>query len=1338
MDKAQDHMRQLLVTLDADNDTVAENVEAALESRRWVLRRDASAPDPSALGASSAHFASSASLAEFKFGSNAQDSPGIYYENVKTKEKVFTKSALSRRWHAATLLEQTLNNGEWRQEDSAASGNKYFRNTRTGEIIPTERQLEERLLMTDAVSKERDVYVQALEALADRRMPEYVMGLLRYARDTFQPYEVRLKALELLRSTIVIFPEPLQKGSEAEKKRNQLFLRWKECSLESRTGLKEDLLDLKEELLATLASPEPIVRDTVALLISTFASLELPEGQWPELFRTLFNAGAKDDEEVVSAVILTMKYIAQAITHTPQLAEAIITVGDGILETFCKAMARAQTAVQINALETLYHCLPCLHGHMEEQQQRDYLLGVVCTAAADQMLSEGIREKAMACLVRIAYLYYHPQFLGRYKSDLIEITLRAIERRVDPSALETAATLGQPELTSRSRGSRHMMSMQATEVIPAESDPSSPTPGAASTGVTNKTGSFSSSMDHSALDNAAAAATEFVEDTDAVAIQAIQFWSVICTTERDLREADGSSSSRSEQVPTTGLPSSSVFFGNQNSRTSMEFCTSAFNNWNKRQGLANILFNAMLKQPDTPPSDGSIPLSSAASKALLLLCQAVGDPIVGLLGARINSHMERVEWRSKEAACMALGCMLHGPNPAVVQTYVENRASQLLDLLGDSNDLVADTAGWCVALICDRFVDVFAKNHDVMQRLLNAVNPMFRRQAARALRAAQIIHNLSLQFEDDDDLYFAEGDNQDSMSGGYGLGQRSSSMQNDEHDYPEVDLGRSVSSGDHRGTQSRGQRASGQPEQQNSISQSMSMAVGSASPGGSGNAKRTRNELFSLNYEIFISLLLGNTHREGGQLRFETQEAMNALICAAPRHAKARMALKDLMTELMNELESYLKLINETKSVPNPDWLKQVSLICTGLGHLSRKLGPFEENFAVRHPYRSFDLMMKTIKLGHPPITIEALLVIGLMIEAMGPGPFRLSTGNGAGSYTTGQGRIGTDRFGMMQQQGLITGSNTLGSPLMRTDSNLSGCGVNLGGEQSVVPKQDVPEQLVNQLFDVLTDCLRAGFPSSKATTALLHHSAGSPGAVGVAGLAASPINPLTPSNRQVEDSLCIAAITAVIDIANGWKEMFADRLDSILKELDLLLRDESVSLEIQSVIIGTFGDLILATKESFSRALPEVMALLGGPIEIRAQNLYIATQTKSDRRKWELTAEIHESLCNCYAAMLQGLKGRLGDLHPYIKHIVQFAAQVALKFPSGPVETQRAAISLIGIAAFVVSQDSTSHKGQFKAELTSPDVTAVLKIGGKSLNEAVNEAAQFALEEVASLGLMN
>ncbi|XP_057808181.1 importin subunit beta-1-like [Salvia miltiorrhiza] len=164
-------------------------------------------------------------------------------------------------------------------------------------------------------------------------------------------------------------------------------------------------------------------------------------------------------------------------------------------------------------------------------------------------------------------------------------------------------------------------------------------------------------------------------DEEAVALQAVEFWSSICDEELDIQD---------NEVPE---------IGNSNPPHS-QFIQKALST------LVPMLLETLLKQDeDQDQEDGIWNLAMAGGTCLGLVAKVVGDLVIPLVMPFVEANISKTDWRSREAATFAFGSILDGPSMEKLSPMVNAGLDFMLNAMKDENSHVKDTTAWTLSRI---------------------------------------------------------------------------------------------------------------------------------------------------------------------------------------------------------------------------------------------------------------------------------------------------------------------------------------------------------------------------------------------------------------------------------------------------------------------------------------------------------------------------------------------------------------------------------------------------------------------------------------------------------------
>ncbi|KAK6961585.1 importin subunit beta-1 [Biomphalaria glabrata] len=167
-------------------------------------------------------------------------------------------------------------------------------------------------------------------------------------------------------------------------------------------------------------------------------------------------------------------------------------------------------------------------------------------------------------------------------------------------------------------------------------------------------------------------------ENDEIALQGIEFWSTVCDEEVDLAIE---LSEAAEQ-------------GRPPERTSMFYAKGAL------QYLVPILLVTLTKQEEFDDDDEWNPCK-AAGVCLMLMASCCEDDVVSFVLPFVRDNIRNENWRYRDAAVMAFGSILEGPDPEKMKPIVEQAMPMLIELLKDPSVVVRDTAAWTLGRVCE-------------------------------------------------------------------------------------------------------------------------------------------------------------------------------------------------------------------------------------------------------------------------------------------------------------------------------------------------------------------------------------------------------------------------------------------------------------------------------------------------------------------------------------------------------------------------------------------------------------------------------------------------------------
>lgn len=94
-------------------------------------------------------------------------------------------------------------------------------------------------------------------------------------------------------------------------------------------------------------------------------------------------------------------------------------------------------------------------------------------------------------------------------------------------------------------------------------------------------------------------------------------------------------------------------------------------------------------------------VSMAAATCLTLYAQCVRNAIIGPIVPFVESNIQNTDWHYREAAVMAFGSILDGPDVAVIMPLVDHALPTLIGMMTDPMVQVKDTVAWTLGRVCE-------------------------------------------------------------------------------------------------------------------------------------------------------------------------------------------------------------------------------------------------------------------------------------------------------------------------------------------------------------------------------------------------------------------------------------------------------------------------------------------------------------------------------------------------------------------------------------------------------------------------------------------------------------
>lgn len=218
--------------------------------------------------------------------------------------------------------------------------------------------------------------------------------------------------------------------------------------------------------LSTLASLDKDIRNAAAQAVSAIAVLDIPLNSWPEILSILVTNAGNSNPSYKQASIITLGYICEELNRNhlaKQQSDQILTA---IADNLSADMVDLE--IKVDALKALSYALKFAGPNFENDQERQFLVGLLCAAGQSQDIR--LRILAFQALCEIALLYY--DYIGPNLPEIWSTTFNAITRDEESVAVlaiefwNSVADIEKDRETLGQLPSKHFISQAASTLLP--------------------------------------------------------------------------------------------------------------------------------------------------------------------------------------------------------------------------------------------------------------------------------------------------------------------------------------------------------------------------------------------------------------------------------------------------------------------------------------------------------------------------------------------------------------------------------------------------------------------------------------------------------------------------------------------------------------------------------------------------------------------------------------------------------------------------------------------------------------------------------------------------------
>ena len=158
-----------------------------------------------------------------------------------------------------------------------------------------------------------------------------------------------------------------------------------------------------------------------------------------------------------------------------------------------------------------------------------------------------------------------------------------------------------------------------------------------------------------------------------VATQAVEFWSSVCEEELDI----------------TAEIQEALEMGEQPERENYNFAKKALIE------VLPVILQLLFRQDEDDDDEWTVANSAAA--AITLFAQVAENAVLGTTIQFVETNIRSDNWAAREAAVMAFGSIMDGPDPGTLGPLVAQAFPVLIGMLGDANPAVRESTSWALA-----------------------------------------------------------------------------------------------------------------------------------------------------------------------------------------------------------------------------------------------------------------------------------------------------------------------------------------------------------------------------------------------------------------------------------------------------------------------------------------------------------------------------------------------------------------------------------------------------------------------------------------------------------------
>ena len=201
------------------------------------------------------------------------------------------------------------------------------------------------------------------------------------------------------------------------------------------------------------------------------------------------------------------------------------------------------------------------------------------------------------------------------------------------------------------------------------------------------------------------------DDTEAVAMQAVEFWSTIADEEATLIDYEDEAYAH--------------------------YVLGAL------ETLIPLLTSTLLKQDEYSDED-TWNLSTAGGACLNVVSMVAQNAVLNEVMPFVTSNIKEANWRQREAATLAFGSVIGGPDEETIAPIINEALGVLIEGTRDENVMVRDTTAWTLAKIAESHAECLTTGEGVYEAVVTSWIASLDDEPRVAHNVCFALHNLAV------------------------------------------------------------------------------------------------------------------------------------------------------------------------------------------------------------------------------------------------------------------------------------------------------------------------------------------------------------------------------------------------------------------------------------------------------------------------------------------------------------------------------------------------------------------------------------------------------------------